>query len=94
MIGVIANVVTAPIRIQINGEWKQAFVSDGFLELARNHIIMLVDSAEWPEEIDVNRAESAKERANERLHHRLSAHEYATTQAALARALARLKLKK
>lgn len=90
----IANVKASPIRIKIDDEWKSAFVADGFLEVARNHIIMLVDSAEWPEDIDFNRAERARQRAEERLHYRLSAQDYATTQAALARALARLKLKK
>ena len=44
-----------------------------------------------PEEVDVNRAKEALERAQERLRQKQSIQEYHTTQAALARALTRLK---
>ena len=45
------------------------------------------------EDIDRNRALAAKHRAEERLRQKQSQHEYIQTQAALARALARLKAK-
>ena len=39
----------------------------GFMEIVNNRVTMLVDTAEQPEEIDIRRAEEAKERAEEQL---------------------------
>ena len=51
---------------------------------------VLVDSAERPEDIDKNRAEAARIRAEERLQHQKSMHEYYQSQIALQRAMQRL----
>ena len=59
-----------------------------------DYTILLVDTAELPEEIDVKRAQQAKERAEERLRQRESMKEYYYSKAALARAMARLKVTK
>ena len=56
-------------------------------------VILLAASLERPEDIDQKRAEAAKQRAEERLRQKQSQREYYETQAALARALARLKAK-
>ena len=53
---------------------------------------MLTRSAERPEEIDVERARRAKERAAQRLEQKSSDMDAARAQAALQRALARLKV--
>ena len=58
------------------------------------YVILLADTVELPEEIDVTRAKAAKERAEERLRQRKSQIEYYQTQAALSRAMARLKVTK
>ena len=47
-------------------------------------------SAERPEDIDKNRAEAARIRAEERLQHKQSMHEYYQTKIALDRAMQRL----
>ena len=52
---------------------------------------LLVETAERPEEIDVARAQEAKERAEEQLRQKQSIHEYYHSRASLARAMARLK---
>ena len=52
----------------------------------------MVDTAERPEDIDINRALDAKRRAEEKLHQKLSEKEYRLLQSSLARALTRLKL--
>ena len=54
-------------------------------------VVLLVSSAERPEEIDQARAEAARERAEERLKTQQSVRDYYRARAALARALARLK---
>lgn len=82
-----------PIKIKKDGKWQEAFLSEGFLEVEQNKTIILADTAEWPEEIDENRAKEAKERAEERLKRQLSQIEHIRSQAALARAMARLRVK-
>ena len=76
------------------GEWITAAVSRGFAEIINNRVSVLVNSAERPEEIDVKRAEEAKERAQERLRQKQSIQEYYLSQASLARAMTRLKTSK
>ena len=52
----VTPVVIGPGKIKISGIWKNASVSDGFLEMDNNKVTMLVGAAEWPEEIDAERA--------------------------------------
>ena len=87
----IVAVESDVIALTIGGSVKQASVTSGFLEITDEKVILLVDSAEWPEEIDVNRALEAKRRAEERLHFKTSEREYVQSKAALARAAARLR---
>ena len=73
------------------GEWTYAVLGKGFCMAANNRVTVLADTVERPEEVDVNRAKEALERAQERLRQKQSIQEYHTTQAAMARALTRLK---
>ena len=73
------------------GEWSYAVLGKGFCMAANNRVTVLADTVERPEEVDVNRAKEALERAQERLLQKQSIQEYHTTQAAMARALTRLK---
>lgn len=80
------------IKIQdTEGNWILGIVGKGFAQVTNNRVSILVDTAEYPEEIDVRRAEEAKERAEERLRQKQSIQEYYINQAALARALTRLR---
>lgn len=63
----VASVAIGEVKIRLDGVWKNAFVSDGFLEIEGNRVTVLVGAAEWPEEIDVSRAQRSLYRANERL---------------------------
>ncbi len=65
-------------------------ISGGYLEVQPDRIIVLADSAERAEEIDVARAEAAMKRAQEVLAHPPSQLEAAQAEAALHRAMARL----
>ena len=68
-------------------------ISGGFLEVRPDMVIILADSAERADEIDVRRAAEAKRRAEERLvKKQLSGLDETRTEAALRRALARLKV--
>ena len=59
-------------------------------EVTPTFVLLLVDSAERPEDIDRNRAEAARIRAEERLQHKQSMHEYYQSKIALDRAMQRL----
>ena len=75
------------------GRWHVAVASDGCVEVMPERVILLAATIERPEDIDQNRALAAKRRAEERLRQKQSQQEYYQTQAALSRALARLKAK-
>lgn len=82
------------LKIKTNDEWKVAAISNGFMEIMPDYAIILADTVEWPEEIDAKRAQQAKERAEERLRQKQSRVEHLRTQAAVRRALTRLRVTK
>jgi F-type H+-transporting ATPase subunit epsilon len=67
-------------------------VTGGFFEVLDNKVIVLADTAERADEIDVTRAEQARERARLALERRESTEDLAAAQAALQRALIRLRV--
>lgn len=71
---------------------QSMFVSGGFLEVRGDKAVILADAAERAEEIDVTRAEAAKNRAQERIAQHLAQVDHARTEAALLRSLMRLKV--
>lgn len=90
------NAVTALIPGEIwyrlpDGTERTAAISHGLLRVEDNHVLILVDSAEHPEEIDTARARRAAERAKEIMLQSKSWQEYLQTQASLSRAMNRLK---
>ena len=78
------------LRFTVDGETREILVGDGIAEVTPTFVLLLVDSAERPEDIDRNRAEAARIRAAERLQHKQSMHEYYQTKIALDRAMQRL----
>ncbi len=66
-------------------------VTGGFMEVRPDHVIVLADAAEHVEEIDVQRAEEAKLRAEERLRTPVPDLDLAKAEAALRRSVMRLK---
>ena len=97
--GILAHHENMVIAVEIgelrfrkpDGEWVTAVVSKGFAEIVNNRASVLVNTAERPEDIDVKRAEEAKERAEEQLRQKQSIQEYYLSQASMARAMTRLK---
>ena len=67
-------------------------VTGGFFEVLRDKVIVLADAAERAEEIDVQRAEQARERARIALERRESTEDLAMAAAALQRAMIRLRV--
>ena len=97
-LGALAN--RAPIVTELDigeidfrkpdGDWDYIAVSGGFMEVFENHVTILAESAELYEEIDVARAERARDRAQERIASRPPDIDIDRAQAALKRALMRL----
>lgn len=76
-----------------DGTWIHVVCGFGSMVFANNRCTVLVDTCETQEELDRRRAEEALERAKERLRQHQSLNEYRMTQAAMARALSRLRFK-
>lgn len=90
---IIMAVSEGVIRITTpEGEVIEGAVSAGSVQFANNRCVVLVGTAEHPDEIDYNRALEAKELAEEKIRQKKSLEEYWSSQAALARALSRLKV--
>jgi F-type H+-transporting ATPase subunit epsilon len=82
-----------PLRIRLpDGKEQYVAVGTGFLVVQKDRTTVLTRSAERPEDIDVERARRAKERAEQRLQQKSSDFETARSEASLQRALARLKV--
>ena len=91
---VILAIVPGTLRYRCEGEdEKLAAVSAGLMKVENGEVLILVDSAERPEEIDANRAQRAADRAKEELLQKKSIQEYRMAQSNLARALSRLQVK-
>jgi len=58
------------VTIHHGDEEQVAAVHAGFAEILGDKVTLLAELAEWPEEIDLERAEAARERAEERIHNR------------------------
>lgn len=88
---VIMAIDCGELKIKMpDGTWQIAIVGSGFARVSHGRVYVLVDTAERPEEIDVKRAQEAKERAEEQLRQKQSIQEYHISSASLARAMSRL----
>lgn len=88
----ITCLTAGELKYKIEGKWNDVVVSDGFLEIMPDYVTIISDTVERPEDIDRKRAEAAKQRAEEKLRQKQSIREYYHTQAALKKAMARLKI--
>lgn len=90
----MAAIKPGPLSFRAPGQEDQfVAVSSGILKVENNVALVLVDSIERPEEIDANRARREADAAKEAILQRRSRQEYHAAQAALARALNRLRIK-
>jgi len=90
----IAALATWPLRIMTDDGEKQVALIGGFIEVQPDKITVLANNAELPEEIDVERALAAKERAEERLRGNKEKIDATRADIALKRAITRLTVAK
>ncbi len=87
--------VLAPgvVTITQDGGKKTAAVHAGFAQILGDKVTFLAEIAEWPDEIDVPRAEAAKARAEERIRNHGADIDLARAEVALKKALVRINMK-
>ena len=88
----VAAVMDGDISFKVGGEWKTAANSEGYVTIMPDQVLLMVQTVEWPDQIDIARAERAARRARERLRQKASMHEYHEARTSLSRAMARLRV--
>jgi F-type H+-transporting ATPase subunit epsilon len=92
------SLITAPVVAGIlkikdeSGAWTQAFIAEGLLEVKSHNTMLMADAAEWPAEIDIERARKSKAAAEETINSSTFKFESTAAEAALRRAEFRLRL--
>lgn len=80
------------LRITEQSGIRKAALHNGFVEIFSDHVIILAESCEWPEEIDINRAREAQIRAERRLKSGGEGINTVRAEAALRRAITRINI--
>lgn len=86
----VSELATGEVKVDLSGQARYFAITGGYLEVVDNKVLLLLEAAEAAEDIDVARAEQARERAEHRLHSNDPAVDISRAQAALSRALNRL----
>lgn len=86
------TMIVAPgiLTITRGDEVKEAALHAGFSEVLPDKVTILAEIIEWPEEIDVTRAEEAKSRAEERIREHAAGTDMKRAEMSLKRAVARI----
>ncbi|NLY45605.1 MAG: ATP synthase F1 subunit epsilon [Tissierella sp.] len=80
------------VRIFQDDVERVAAVVQGYVTAIDDHVTIVTEAAEWPDEIDVNRAEEAKKRAEALLAKQASDINFARASSALQRAINRIEV--
>lgn len=89
----LTSLQSGEVSYRVGGAEHYLAVSGGFAEVRGERVILLADNAERPEEIDRERAERARQRAERRLQGKTQEEtDYQRALAALSRALTRLQV--
>ena len=75
-------------------EQRKAGVYSGFAEIQGDRVTLLAEAAEWPDEVDVTRAQKAEQRARERMEAKAEGLDIVRCEIALKKALVRQRLVK
>jgi len=89
------TVIVKPGVLTITGEEvRKAALHSGFVEILQDRVTILAEVIEWPDEIDLNRAENAKERAEKLISEHAATTDMARAEASLRRAMTRISVLK
>ena len=90
----MTQMVPGEMMVRKEGHDEFLAVGEGLVEVTRDRVAILTDMAVAAENIDEAKAEEARQRAAARLREKISAEEMASVNAALARSLAQLRVKR
>lgn len=91
----VCNIVAGPLKVkQENGEYREAALSEGILKVSEEGVTVLVSTAEWEDEIDLERAEKAKQKAEDILSDKSRIDDFDRAEIKLKRALVRINISK
>ncbi|MFE5324158.1 F0F1 ATP synthase subunit epsilon [Paenibacillus sp. NPDC056579] len=82
----------APVTVKQNGKQEHIAVNGGFMEVRKDKVVILAESAELPEQIDIERAKAAKSRAEQRLSSKKDEYDFKRAEVALQKALNRIEV--
>lgn len=88
---IVSALSTGVMKVVTGGKEAKLAISNGLIEVSNDKVVILADSAELGNEIDVARAKAAQERAEQRLRNRSADVDLARAELALNRAITRLK---
>lgn len=88
----VTTLKISSLRVKTDQGEDVISVSGGFLEVKPEKVSVLAEAAELPEEIDVDRATRAKERAERRLAERAESLDHLRAEIALERAINRIRV--
>jgi F-type H+-transporting ATPase subunit epsilon len=88
----LSKLKVGELRFRIGTATRFIAIMGGFAEVLPDHVTVLATAAEEATQIDVIRAKAARERAERRLREAKDRYEFTRAQAALQRALARLRI--
>jgi F-type H+-transporting ATPase subunit epsilon len=91
---VVISTIESELRFLADGQWRWAAASSGFATVTQDQVLVMLQTAEWPEEIDINRAKQAEYDAREQLRQQQSMEEYRTARTMLSKAMVRLRVSK
>lgn len=87
----VAALPIGKLKVRLDGKFRTAAVSEGIVKVGKDKTVVLVQSCEWADEIDVERAKAAKEAAEARLKAaRAEDREYLIAEYKLKRAINRI----
>lgn len=78
------------MTIHNDGEKKKAAIIGGFIEILKEKVTVLAEDAQWPEDIDLDRAKASYERAKERIAAKQEGIDLKRAEVSLKRAVARI----
>ena len=91
-IPLVAPLDIGAVRLKRGNDTELLAVSGGFLEVLPDKVTILAQSAETPDQIDVERAERARERAEQRLQSKRDDIDFKRAELSLKRAMNRLRI--
>jgi F-type H+-transporting ATPase subunit epsilon len=90
----MTQMVPGEMTVRKDGEDRFLLVGEGFVEITGDHVAILTDLAIAAENIEEAKAEEARQIAAARVRETMSSEEIAAVNAALARSLAQLRVKR